>query len=185
MENRRGQTSIFIFLGVMIMFGIALLLMVLGTVTWNMQMALDQNVTVGQVNLATINSQTFSLYNSMIVNHADFWGLCVIFGTIFSLLLTSYFTRNRFPKLGIVLDIFVVVTIFWISQFLSSAYSQVVVALSSAGQTFAEVSLNSTSFFLLNLHIFVAIIGVMMMILCHSGFPQKKEELNMIANISA
>ncbi len=183
LKNKRGLSTIFIFLGIFIIFSSAIFLIVIGAFAVHMNEALDQNVTIGQVNLKTINEQTFGSFNTMVVNNADWWGISVIFGMILGLFLVSYFYRNKFPKMTIILDIFFIWTAFIISLYLSSTYKVIVNSLSSAGETFAEVSLSKTSYFILNMPIFVVIIGVFMMILFHSSIPRKQEEINNISGI--
>jgi len=177
-NDKRGVSTVWILVGIMIVFGAALLLIIIGAVSVNINDALDQNVTIGNVNLKTVNEQTFGQYNTMVLNNADWWGLAIIFGMIIGLFLIAYFARDTFPKISIVIDIFFIFSAFLLSLYLSAAYAVVVNALSSAGQTFAQTNLEKTSFFILNLPKFVVIIGVIMMILFHSGIPRKPEELN-------
>lgn len=185
MINKRGQSTAFILYGLLILLVTAIVLIIIGSVTVHMNNALSQNVTIGQVNLKTISDQTFGQFNTMILNNADWWGIAVIFGMILGLFLSAYFTRNSFPKIGIIIDIFMIFASFLFSLYISSIYSSLVVALSSAGENFAQVYMPNTSFFILNLPIFITIIGVVMMILFHSSIPRKSEEKGVISNIAA
>lgn len=182
-NDKRGISTVFILVGIMIVFGAALFLIIIGAFSVNINSALDQNVTIGNVNLKTVNEQTFGQYNTMVLNNADWWGLSIIFGMIIGLFLVSYFARNTFPKIGVVIDILMIVAAFILSLYLSASYAVVVNALSSAGQTFAQTNLEKTSFFILNLPKFVVIIGVVMMVLFYSGIPRKPEELNISQGI--
>lgn len=183
LKDRRGLSTIFILFGIFIVFSSVISLIVIGIFSVRMNEALDQNVTIGQVNLKTLNDQTFGQFNTMVVNNADWWGLSIIFGMILGLFLTSYFARNKFPKITIILDIFFIFTAFLISLYLSSIYATVVNTLSSAGENFAIVNLPKTSFFILNLPTFVAIIGVVMMVFFHSSIPRKREEIGNIQGV--
>ena len=183
MKNKKGQTTIFILLGILAIFFIIIGLIVIGTISVKTQSALSQNISIGQVNLKTVSDDTFGKLNTMILNNADWWGIATIFGMVIALFLISYFTRNTFPKIGIILDIFMIFVAFIFSLYLSAIYSQLVVALTSAGETFTQVYLPNTSFFILNLPLFTAIIGVIMMILFHSNIPRKSEETSTITNI--
>lgn len=176
--NKKGQSAFFLLVGLAIVFILIIIIIVIGFVSVNINSTLDKNITLGQVNLKTVNNETFSQFNTMIVDHADFWGICIIFGMVIGLWAGAYFTRNSFPKLGVIIDIGFIFLAFIFSLYLKSAYSSVVSALSSAGQTFAETSLSGTNFFILNLPIFIPIVGVVMMVLFHSGIPQKPDELN-------
>ena len=138
---------------------------------------------MGQVNLKTVSDGTFGKFNTMVVNNADWWGISIIFGMVLALFLTSYFSRNSFPKIAIILDLFFILVAFIFSLYLSTIYNQIVVALGDAGQTFAQSHLSNTSYFILNLPLFTAVTGVIMMILFHSSIPRKSEEAGLITNI--
>jgi len=181
--NKKGQTTIFLFIGIFIILFAIVALIVVGIVSENINSALDQNITIGSVNLANASAGTIGQLNSMVTGKADFWGISIIFGMVIGLFLSSYLMRNRFPKVGAIADIAIILVSFIISLYLRSIYSDVVIALDSAGQTFATTSLSNTNFFILNLPLFVAIIGVVMMVLFHAGIPRKSEEANVIPEV--
>ncbi len=183
MINKKGMSTIFILFGFLILFLMVIFIIVLGTFSVNVNKVLSQNVTIGQVNLKTVSDDTFGKYNTMVLENADWWGIAVIFGMVLGLFLASYFARNTFPKIGIVLDIFFIFVAFIFSLYLSAIYSTIVTTLTLAGETFAEEFLPNTSFFILNLPIFTVIIGVIMMILFHASIPRKSEEERRITNI--
>lgn len=174
--NKRGQSTFMLFLMIFFLFAGILFLFISGVVVININNALDQDIQLGKVNLQTINSQTFGVFASMFINYADWWGLCLIIGLILGLFLSSYFTRNKFPKWGIVLDIFLIFTSFIFSLYISSSYELLINSLNSAGQTFLEDYAPKTSNFMLNLPTYIAIIGSVMMFLFHSSLPEKSEE---------
>ena len=103
-------------------------------------------------------------------------GILSIFGMILGLFLSSYILRNTLPKWAIVLDIIIIVAVFIFALYLSSAYGSVMDGLASSGEFFLEDNLPKTSKFMLNLPIYVAIIGAIMMVLFHSSIPRKREE---------
>lgn len=181
--NRRGQTTIFLFIAVVILVLIMLAIIVLGIVSTNVNSALNIDTQIGNVNLSSVNAQTIGKFNTMVVNNADWWGIASIAGMILGLFISAYFVRNSYPKLGIILDLAFIFVTFIVSLYIRAIYSSVVTALSSAGQNFAVNNLTHSNFFILNLPIFVAIIGAVMMILFHSGIPAKSEELNTVPEI--
>ena len=183
MINKKGMSTIFILFGFLILFLFVIFIIILGIFSVNVNEVLSQNISIGQVNLQTVSEGTFGKFNTMVLDNADWWGTAIIFGMVLGLFLTSYFSRNTFPKLGIMLDIFMIFVAFIISLYLSAVYSDIVTALTSAGETFAETYLPRTSFFILNLPLFTVIIGVVMMILFHSSIPRKSEEQTRISNI--
>lgn len=181
--NKKGQTTILLVIGLFVILFLIIGFIVVGIVSENINSALDMNISIGQVNLQEVNSQTIGQFNAMIVNHADFIGICMIFGMVIGLFLSSYFLRNRYPKIAIILDIAFILVAFILSLYIKAIYSDIVIALDSAGQTFATAHLEKTNFFILNLPIFVTIIGVIMMILFHSSIPPKSEELNSFSGV--
>ena len=174
--NNRGQSTMFLFLIITLMLVFVLFFVIGGIVIINSFDALDQNISVGQVNLKEINDDTFGQFKNAYVNNAEFYGLSVIFGMVMGLFLAAYFTRNTFPKWGMILDIFIILAAFIFALYISATYSLTINALYDAGQTFAEDYMEKTSFFIVNLHIFVVIIGVVCMVLFHSSIPKKIEE---------
>jgi len=176
MIRKRGQSTILmVIMLVLIFFGVILLLSG-GLVVTKMYTALDQDIDIGQVNLRETNDLTFGKYHEMVLRNADWWGLSLIIGMILGLFLSSYFTRNSFPKIGIILDIFIILFIFFVSLYISSTYQVLLNSLAAAGETFLEDYVTKTSIFVLNLPIFVVIIGVIMMIIFHSSIPARTEE---------
>lgn len=174
--NKRGQSTFLIIILIVALLFSTLLLLVGGLVTTSINSALDIDVDMGQVNLQEVNANTFGKFNEMVVNNADWWGISLIFGMILGLFLSAYVLRNRFPKWGMILDIFIILFVFLVSLYISSIYQTLLDSLASAGITFLEDHVTKTSMFVLNLPVFVVIIGAIMMILFHSSIPKKTEE---------
>lgn len=185
MKDKRGVTTIFIFVLLIATLLSVIFLIVIGSFSTHMNEALSKDIDVGQVNLKNVSDATIGKYNTMVLNNADWWGMSIIFGMVIALFLISYFARNTFPKMSIVLDIFFIFVSFLVSLYLSAIYNDLVVTLSLAGETFAETNLQTTSYFILNLPLFIVVIGVIMMILFHAGIPRKPEEANIITSIAA
>lgn len=175
-KNKKGQMTMFILFGVILVFIIILFLLVVGVMSIKINNAFAQDVDIGQVNMATLNAQTFGQYNTMVLRHADFIGICAVFGMVLGLFLSSYFLRGKFPKWAILLDIFIIIAVFIFALYLSQSYNTLVNALADAGETFLEDYMPKTSLFILNLPIFIVIIGAIMMILFHSSLPRRREE---------
>ncbi|GAH04008.1 unnamed protein product, partial [marine sediment metagenome] len=179
MENRRnkkGQMTVFLILMIVAILFTAIMLFAGGIVVVKINEVLDQDIDMGEVNLRDINADHFGVFTSTFLNNADWWGLSVIFGLIMGLFLSSYFLRNRFPKWGIILDIFMITGAFIAALYISSIYITLLDALASAGETFLEEYTPKTSMFVKNLPVFTVIIGVIMMVLMHSAIPKKTEE---------
>lgn len=175
-RNPRGQMSVFLILMMVAVLLMAIMLFAGGIVVVKINDALDQDIDMGQVNLQEVNAKHFGVFTSTFLNNADWWGLSVIFGMIMGLFLSAYFLRNRFPKWGLILDIFLIVGSFIVALYISSIYITLLDALAGAGETFLEDYTPKTSMFIKNLPIFTVIIGVIMMVLMHSSIPRKTEE---------
>ena len=176
MKNNRGQMSVFLFLIILFAFIGVIFIAVAGIVVYKIDISLDQNISIGKVNLQTINDQTFGILATTFLNNADWWGIALIFGMIFGLFISSYFIRNTYPKLGIILDVFIIIIAFILSIYVSSTFNLLVNSLGDAGETFIEDYMGKSAMFLLNLPIFTVIIGVIVMVLFHSSIPKKTEE---------
>ena len=169
MMNKKAQATILMVVLVVILFFGLIISLVIGLVITKMNTALDIDLEIGQVNLAEENAKTFGKANEMVVVNAEWWGISMIFGMILGLFLSAYFLRGSFPKWGIVLDSFIILGIFIVSLYASASYQTLLDGLASAGETYLEDLMPKTSMFMLNLPIFIVIIGVIMMIL----FPVK------------
>jgi len=176
MKNNKGQMTILMIIMLLALFFAAIILLVVVYASTTIYDSLNINVSIGQVNLAETNEDTMGKFNEMVVSNADWWGLCLIIGMIMGLFLSAYFLRNSFPKWAIILDIFIIITIFIISLYISSTYQELLDSLAGADITILEDDVTKTSMFILNLPIFVVIIGVVMMVLFHSSIPMRKEE---------
>lgn len=176
MKNKKAQSTIMITVMLVFLFFAAILFLVGGITVVKMNEALDLDIEMGQVNLAEVNALTFGKYHEMFIVNADWWGTSLIFGMIIGLFLSAYFLRGTFPKWGIVLDIFIILFVFFISLYISSTYQILIDALAGAGETFLEDYTPKFSMFILNLPVFVVIIGVIMMILFHSKIPRRTED---------
>lgn len=176
MKNKQGQMTIFFAFLLVAVILIAIFLFVVGLISTKMNTYLDQDIAIGNVTLSEANAATFGQFNTMVINNADWWGLCVIFGLVIGLFLSAYFTRGIFPKFGMILDIFIILTFFIVSMYISATYQTILDAFNAAGEPFLETYTPKTSLFILNLPIFEVIIGVIMMILFHSKIPARNEE---------
>lgn len=175
-KNKKGQITLFILAGIFVAFTFLILLLVSGSVVSKMNTYLSQNITMGNVDLGATTSATFTPFATMLLNYADWWGIACIFGMILGLFISAYMLRGRYAKWGIILDIVMIVSIFIFALYLKGAYQTLLDSLAIAGETFLEDYANKSSWFLLNLPIFVPIIGAIMMVLFHASIPRKKEE---------
>lgn len=163
----------FLILLILVSIGVVLFLFIGGVIITKTYNALNQDVDIGQVNLANLTSQTFGVYYTTYLNQADWWGSGVIFGMILGLMISAFVTRGRFPKAGLILDIGIIIAFFILSIYISNSYETLAISLNNAGETFLDDYAPKTSNFILNLPIYTVIIGVICMILFHSPIPKR------------
>lgn len=175
-NNKRGQITFLLLIIIGGVLVIALFLFVGGVTVVNMYNALNQNVSVGQVNLQEINDLTFGKFHTTFINQADWWGIGTIFGMVFGLFISAFLLRGKMPKFGIIMDIVIILSFFILSVYISNTYEILINALNSAGLTFLEDQTPRTSFFIANLPIFITVIGVGCALLFHSSIPKRRGE---------
>ena len=177
MKNKKAQSTLLIIILIIGLFFGLLLLFIGGLVTSKINSALNLNISLGQVNLAEENAKTFGKFNEMFVVNADWWGMSLLFGMVLGLFLSAYMIRGSFPKWGMIFDIFIILFVFLVSLYFSASYQSLLDILAGIGETFLEDSVPKTSMFMINLPVFVVIIGVIMMILFHSSIPKRTEDV--------
>ena len=156
-------------------FGVVLMLGILTFVYYNMAVGLDQDivVTTDGRTLADLNSVTFGAFEVAFLENADLIGLALIFGTIISLFISAFYFRGQYPTLFIIIDIILLIVAFIIATYIGYTYQML---MNSASElSFFIDYLPKSSTFVLYLNIYVAIIGVLMMILSYSMFPADRE----------
>lgn len=177
MNNKNGQMSIMVIFLIVGLFFFLIFIFVGGVIVVRTNTALSQDIDIGQVNLRNVTADTFGKVATMYLNNADWWGVSVIFGMIIGIFLSAYFMRGTVAKWGIIIDIFIILAMFFVSLYVSSVYKDIINALAGAGETFLEDYTPKTSAFMVNLPVFIVIIGVVTMILFHSSIPRKTEEI--------
>lgn len=165
--NKKAMSIIPMFLFVL---GIFFLILFLGMALWGFNLindVLDQDIAVGQVNLQDVNNQSFGQINQGFVNNVDLIGVILIFGLILMMILNAFFVGANYPKLFLIVDIFLLVFVFIIAVYMAQTYETFI--NSSPLFDFFKDDMTKTSKFMLNLPGIVAIIGVIIMIVSYAG----------------
>lgn len=164
--NNKGMSTWVLFLYVfvvfffMVFFGITIL-------GFNLvNNALNQDVDIGQVNLQETNGYTFGKIADAMVHSADMIAIIFIFGMILLMMANAYFFGDS-NKLWIPIDVFILVFVFILARYMSSIYSTLINSTDILS-VYAD-SLPKTSTFLLNLPIYIPVIGAIIMIITYSG----------------
>jgi hypothetical protein len=174
MKDKRGITFNIFYVIVLMIFGIVILA-VLGFIFHSIRGGLNQDVTIGQVNLSNASESTFGVFDDALNNNLDLFGLFLIFGMIGGLLIASFMLRGKWNKLLIVVDLILMVVVYITAVLISNAYEQILIASSGVISQF-EGSMPKTSNFILHLPRYVVVIGAVCMILFYSAIPRREDE---------
>ena len=174
--NKQGLAVMYLFLFVFIVFFFAIFLG-LSLFGFNqINDALDRDVDVGQVNLQTINSQTFGQMNTGFVNNADLIGIVVLLMMSVAMILSGYFLGSKYPKLFIATDILILVFVFILAVYISQVYETFINSTDLFELYIDDIP--KTSKFILNLPSIVGTLGALIMIFSYAGIRKKGDEIN-------
>lgn len=165
--NKKGLNTGFLFVFIFIAF---LGIMFFGMVLYGFYQVnsfLDQDLDIGQVNLAEVNSFTFGKITVSLLAKADWLGLSFIFGMVIFMLMNAYLFKNQM-KVFIIVDILLLVGSFILAVYISNYYSEFLTMMANAGITIYENNLTKSSIFLLNLPTFIGTIGTLIMIISYT-----------------
>ncbi len=175
LNKKRGQTTIYIFLFIFIIFFFSIFL---GIALYSFNLVndvFDQDLDIGQVNLKTINSQTFGKINTAFVNSADMIGIIAVLGMSLVMIMNAYLLGDRYPKLFFAVDILILVFVFITAVYLQQTYDIFI----NSSTDFLNIYSNDipkTSAFMLNLPSIVGTLGALIMIFSYIGI--RRDERN-------
>ena len=173
--NKKGISTIQLFLFIFVAF---LGILFLGLAMWGFDLvndALSQDVEVGQVNMLNVTNSTFGQLNTAFLDLGDSLGIILILSMAVFMFINAYFLGKRIPKLFIVLDIFILIFAFLLSVYISQSY-ELVINSSSILSIYGD-NLPKSSAFILNLPLYVGIIGVLIMIFTYAGLRKSTPDL--------
>lgn len=133
---------------------------------------LDQNITIGQVNLQTVNLQTFGALSVAFATNADILGIAVLLGMSLFMISIGFFLGRDNSKIWIVADIFILIFAFILAVYISQIYDLFINA-TDVLDVYIE-DLPRSSKFILNLPGLVATIGALIMIVSYSEIAKRK-----------
>lgn len=135
---------------------------------------LSTNIDIGAVNLQTINSQTFGAVATAFLNNVDIIAISLLLGLVMFMFITAYFKEEETHTLFIFLDIIILIFAFIFAVYLSNTYETFITS-ASVLSVFTN-NLPKSSTFILNLPVYVGIIGAIGIALTYIKFPDRKEE---------
>jgi hypothetical protein len=166
-RNKKGQSTIYIFLFIFIVFFLGLFL---GLALYGFNLVdevFDRDIAIGQVNLSEINADTFGKMNDAFVDSADTIGVILVLGMALLMIINAYALGDKYPKLFFIVDVLILVFIFITAVYLSQTYDTFI---NSADIFDLYVDdLPRTSTFVLNLPAIVGTLGALIMIFSYIG----------------
>lgn len=172
--NNKGSSVFAMFLFIFIVLFLAIFI---GLGLWGFNLVndiFDQNIMVGQVNLSEINNQTFGQINKGFEDNADNIGIMLILGMCLLMILNGYFIGSQYPKLFLIIDIFILVFIFIAAVYISQVYEIFINSSDLFSSIYAD-DLPNSSKFVLNLPLIIGTLGAIIMVVSYSGIRRKEK----------
>ncbi len=170
LQNRKGQITFTIFVLFFVITMVAFAMVYGGLVIFFQQFGegLNQNVTLGNVNLADIYADTGGKAIDGFVNHADEIGLGILLSMTISLILGAYIIRTGVSRAFIIVDLILIIIAVIVASYVSNLYN-LIITTAPAGSLFDVYTtvLSNTSRFILNLPFITAVWGVLVMVATH------------------
>ena len=134
---------------------------------------LSVDIEVGQVNLKNVTDSTFGQINTALTNNADILGMVLLLMMSVMMMINGFFLGRDNSKLWIIGDIFILIFVFILSVYIAQIYDTFINAT-----TTLDVFINDlpkSSKFIINLPIYVATIGALIMIVSYSAINSREE----------
>lgn len=181
-QTKKGNVIIMLFAGLFIFLFIAIFLGV-SVYTFNtLTSAVGQNVNAGSVNLQNATNLTLGQMNTALQTHADVIGIILLAGLVITMLINSFVTGSKNPKLFMVIDILILILFFIPAVYVSRIYNTFITEATTLSSTFTGI-IPKTSTFLLNLPIILGITGVIMIIISYAGLKRFSDVSNNEVNV--
>lgn len=166
-------------LGVFIVLGILLVeFLVLGLSAFAVNeintALMSVNESVGAVDFQDAVSKTWGYLNDGLINSLNWLAFAIFFGLFVGMVVVGYFYRHEQPVLFFVLDIFLLFIAFITAGYISDAY-EILIGIDTFQNIFVD-NMNIAAKLMLDLPIWVAVMGALMMIVTYIGIPRSTEE---------
>jgi len=174
MKNKKGISVIPLFIFIFLAFFFAIFL---GVTVWGFSLVdgvLDQDIEVGQVNLADVNNQSFGRISNAFLEYADLIGIVVILSMVLLMFGNAYYFNGKVLKAFFIVDFLILIFIFITSVYISSIYSTLINSASILSFYIDDIPKVST--WILNLPLYVATIGAIIMILSYAAIKRGDNE---------
>jgi len=168
MKDKKGSAVIW---GFVIIFVSLLLAIFLGVTVFSFNLintVLSQDVDIGQVNLKDVSELTFGKLNTGMINNADTIGIILLLGMCLLMIFNGYYVGSKYPKMFMVIDIFLLILFFIPAIYVSQIYELFINSTDVLSSTFID-TIPKTSKFMLNLPLIISTVGILTMILSYAG----------------
>lgn len=172
-KNRRGLATLPM---MAVFFIMAFVVGGLGLVVYSFSAvddALNQDVEVGQVNLAEVNDATFGKVSDGLKGNADTIGMAVLLMMCLGMILNGFIFGKKYPRFFLVVDILLLIFTFILAVYIAQAY-ELLIDGADIITSFKEDIPNSSSF-ILNLPTIVGTLGAAIIIFSYAGLRKGEE----------
>lgn len=174
MKNKNGISVLPLFIFIFVSFFLAIFL---GVAVWGFSLVdgvLDQDIDVGNVNLGEVNNQTFGRMSDAFLEYADMIGIILMLGMVLLMFGNAYYFNGKNMKAFFIIDFLILIFIFITAVYISSVYSTLINSASILSFYIDDIPKVST--WVLNLPIYVATIGSIIMILSYAAIKRGDNE---------
>ncbi len=173
MENKKGvqgpvtiQMFLFVIVAFLAIIFLGIYVFAFDLITSNLAIDVD----VGQVNLKNVTDSTLGQLNVALGLNADILGVVLLLGMAMMMIINGFFLGMNNSRLWIVGDIFILVFVFIFSVYIAQVYDTFINATSVLDVYIND--LPKSSKFILNLPIYIASIGALIMVVSYSAINQ-------------
>jgi len=175
MKNKKAISNIGIMVLIFAAFLIVIIMGIFALIFYNVDNYLSSlNINVGAANLTDINDNTLGKISNGFLDSVDMISYVLIFSLILFMFVNAYFSRDKYPKLMIIIDILLLVFYYVVAVYISNAYYMFI--NSSSFLNVYPDYLPKASRLVMNLPLIVGIVGAIMMILTYSKLPKDEYE---------
>ncbi len=176
--NKKGQSAILALPAVVFILFFFVIMLGLGLFGVNaidgVFSSFDQQV--GNVSFNETYNKTLAPAFESLRTNLDVAGVSLVLGMVIVMMLIAFKLRNR-RTLWIILDLFIIVVATIAASFIESSFVSFINSNSELFTIFSQ-QIPKTSAFILKLHIYIPIIGAIVMILNYAIFKKRELEVN-------
>ena len=176
MMNKKGLNTIALFTFIIFAVFIIIFIGVYGLIFSNITNYLAVDIDVGGANLGNVTNRTLGQINTGLLDNLDTFGYITIFMMILLMFGNAYFTRGKYPNLMLIIDIFILIFAFILAVYMANTYDTLINASSFLAIYISTMPKSSA--FILNMPVYVATIGIIIMIISYATLPKEKGEPN-------